>query len=85
MLRKRMIRGFAREPASAALPDGRLGQTQPPGDAFVIRRPQAAGESGATAIEYAMIAGLVALVIFSAVTVLGTSVSGLYSSVVDGF
>ncbi len=37
--------------------------------------------SGATAIEYAMIAAGVALAIVAGVTQLGTSVSGLYNDV----
>ncbi len=36
-------------------------------------------------MEYALIAGLVAIVIVGAVTALGTSVSGLFSSVLTGF
>ncbi|MGH7046265.1 MAG: Flp family type IVb pilin [Stellaceae bacterium] len=42
-------------------------------------------ETGVTAIEYALIAGLVAVVIVGAVTALGTSVSGLYSTVLAAF
>jgi pilus assembly protein Flp/PilA len=38
-------------------------------------------ESGATAIEYAMIASGIAVAIASTVFTLGTSVKGLYSSV----
>jgi pilus assembly protein Flp/PilA len=41
--------------------------------------------SGVTAIEYAFIAGLVALVIVAAVSTLGTSVSSLFGSVIGGF
>jgi Flp pilus assembly pilin Flp len=36
-------------------------------------------------LEYAFIAGLVALVIVAAVTSLGTAVSGLFESVTSGF
>jgi len=42
-------------------------------------------ESGVTAMEYALIAGLVAIAIVAAVTTLGTSVSGLFGSVLGGF
>jgi len=42
-------------------------------------------ESGDTAMEYALIAGLVAIAIVAAVTTLGTSVSGLFGSVLGGF
>lgn len=41
--------------------------------------------SGATAIEYCLIAGLIALVIVGSVTSLGTRTQGLYQSVADGF
>jgi pilus assembly protein Flp/PilA len=42
-------------------------------------------ESGVTAMEYAFIAGLVAIAIVAVVTTLGTSVSGLFGSVIGGF
>jgi pilus assembly protein Flp/PilA len=38
-----------------------------------------------TAIEYAFIAGLVAIVVVGAVTTLGTGVSSLFNSVLGGF
>lgn len=38
-------------------------------------------EDGATAIEYGLIAALVALVIVGAVTTLGTNVTGIFNSV----
>ena len=38
-------------------------------------------ESGATAIEYGLIAGLVAVAIIAALTALGSSLDGLFSSV----
>ena len=45
-------------------------------------------ESGATAVEYALIIGLIAIVIIAAVTLLGTAISDLFSrarcSVVTG-
>lgn len=45
-------------------------------------------ESGATAVEYALIIGLIAIVIIGAVTLLGTSISNLFArarcSVVGG-
>ena len=40
-------------------------------------------ESGATAIEYGLIAGLVAVAIIAALTALGSSLSDLFSSVAD--
>ena len=42
-------------------------------------------ERGVTALEYAFIAGLVAIAIVGVVTSLGTSVSGLFGSVLSGF
>ena len=42
-------------------------------------------EAGVTALEYAFIAGLVAIAIVSAVQTLGTNVSGLFNSVLSGF
>jgi pilus assembly protein Flp/PilA len=39
------------------------------------------GNSGATAIEYSMIAGGIALAIAASITHLGTTVDGLYVSV----
>ena len=38
-------------------------------------------EDGATAIEYALIASLIAVVIIGAVQVVGTKVSGVFSTV----
>jgi pilus assembly protein Flp/PilA len=41
-------------------------------------------ESGATAIEYGLIAALIAVVIISAVTALGTTIKTKFNSVVSG-
>ena len=41
----------------------------------------ASDESGATAIEYGLIAALIAVVIIAAVTALGTSLSGAFSRI----
>lgn len=38
-------------------------------------------ESGATAIEYGLIAGLIGVVIISAVTSVGTSIKGKFESI----
>jgi len=38
-------------------------------------------ESGATAIEYALIAGFISIVIVAAVQAIGTSLNGTFSSV----
>ncbi|MDY6923211.1 MAG: Flp family type IVb pilin [Pseudomonadota bacterium] len=40
-----------------------------------------ADESGATAIEYGLIAALIAVVIIAAVTALGTSLSGAFGRI----
>ncbi len=44
----------------------------------------AKNESGATAIEYGLIAALIAVVIITAVTTLGTNVSDTFTTVADG-
>jgi pilus assembly protein Flp/PilA len=41
----------------------------------------ARNESGATAIEYGLIAGLVAVAIITAVTAVGTDVSGVFDKI----
>jgi pilus assembly protein Flp/PilA len=41
----------------------------------------AADESGATAIEYGLIAGLIGVVIITAVTAVGTKVSNQFSAI----
>lgn len=40
-------------------------------------------ESGATAIEYGLIAALIAVVIITAVTTVGTNLTGTFSSVAN--
>ncbi len=43
-------------------------------------------EDGATAVEYALIAGLIFLAIVSSVSVLGETIAGkLYRAIADGF
>ena len=42
-------------------------------------------ESGATAIEYSLIASLIAIVIVAALTILGLNVSNSFQNVADGF
>jgi pilus assembly protein Flp/PilA len=42
-------------------------------------------ESGATAIEYSLIAGLIGIAIITAVTSVGTEVSNSFDSVAAGF
>jgi pilus assembly protein Flp/PilA len=42
-------------------------------------------EAGVTALEYAFIAGLVAITVVAVVQTLGTEVSGLFNSVLSGF
>jgi pilus assembly protein Flp/PilA len=52
---------------------------------FIVARQAtrfARDENGATAIEYAMIAGGIATAIVAAVSTLGTTVKGMYESVI---
>ena len=41
-------------------------------------------ESGATAIEYGLIAALIAVVIITAVTTIGTNLKGTFNNVANG-
>lgn len=41
-------------------------------------------EHGATAIEYALTAGLISIVIVAAVTTIGTSLNGMFGAVSNG-
>ncbi|HUC63663.1 MAG TPA: Flp family type IVb pilin [Alphaproteobacteria bacterium] len=50
---------------------------------FSILRRLRTDESGVTAIEYGLIAALVAVVIIGAVTTLGTSLSGIFTTVAN--
>ena len=43
-----------------------------------------ADESGATAIEYGLIAALIAVVVITAVTTIGTNLSGTFNNVANG-
>ena len=43
------------------------------------------GDEGATAVEYTLMVGLIALVIFGAVTVLGTTLLNVFASFVAAF
>jgi len=43
----------------------------------------AADTSGATAIEYALVAGSISIVIVAAVTLVGTGVKSLFQSLMD--
>jgi len=40
-------------------------------------------ESGATAIEYGLIAGLISVVIIAAVTTVGTNLTGVFTKISD--
>jgi pilus assembly protein Flp/PilA len=46
-----------------------------------LMRLFAKDESGATAIEYGLIAGLIAVVIITAVTTVGTNLSGKFNTI----
>ena len=54
-------------------------------DSHIIRRLKLlrASSRGATAVEYAIMASLIAVVIVAAVVALGLSVDGLFQSAVD--
>lgn len=41
-------------------------------------------ESGATAIEYGLIASLIAMVVITAVTTIGTNLKGTFNNVANG-
>ena len=45
---------------------------------FVQSESESESESGATAIEYGLIAGLIAVVIITAVTAIGTDLKGIF-------
>jgi Flp pilus assembly pilin Flp len=51
----------------------------------LLGRLRRANENGATAVEYALIVGLIAAVIFSAVLALGQAVLGLFTAPLGGF
>ena len=44
-----------------------------------------ASEEGVTAIEYALIAGFIAVVIVAAVALIGTKLSNIFTNVSNGF
>jgi pilus assembly protein Flp/PilA len=46
----------------------------------LIRRLKPSAEGGATAVEYALMVGLIALVIIAAVTLLGTNLSSFFTN-----
>jgi Flp pilus assembly pilin Flp len=48
-------------------------------------RPLRRGDQGATAVEYALIIGLIAAVIFGTVAALGQAVLGLFTAPLGGF
>jgi len=56
---------------------------------FAFRRFRVAGvlpgDEGATAVEYGLMAGLIALVIIASVGVLGSAVQGLFTNAVDAW
>lgn len=51
---------------------------------FVLLQQVSTNVSGVTALEYALIAGLVAIAVVTVVTSLGTEVGGLFSSALTG-
>jgi Flp pilus assembly pilin Flp len=63
----------------------------PPGTAVMIHRMRSAlialraDDSGATAIEYALILVLISITVVSWATFVGTSVSGFFVDIANGF
>jgi Flp pilus assembly pilin Flp len=55
------------------------------GDQVCAECPAPARDKGASAIEYALLIALIALVIFTAMALLGINVSELYSSIATGY
>ena len=51
---------------------------------FMIARHFARNDSGATAIEYGLIAGLIAVVIITAITLVGTNLTGMFGKITTG-
>ncbi|MBO1031715.1 Flp family type IVb pilin [Tessaracoccus sp. SD287] len=51
---------------------------------FFANRFAGQKERGATAVEYGLLAALIAVVIITVVTTLGTELRGVFQSVVDG-
>ena len=51
---------------------------------FAVARHFARNDSGATAIEYGLIAGLVAVVIITAVTAVGTDLTAMFGKISGG-
>jgi Flp pilus assembly pilin Flp len=47
--------------------------------------PTAAADRGASAIEYALLLGLIAIVLFAVLMLLGVNVAEFYSSVATGY
>lgn len=47
--------------------------------------PALAGDRGATSVEYAIMASLIAVVIVAAVTALGTETAALFQSAIDAW
>jgi len=65
-------------------------RSMPPGIAVMIDRMRStlialrADESGATAIEYALIVVLISITVVSWATFVGTTVSGFFTSIANG-
>lgn len=55
------------------------------GDATGLAGQSTAPEGGASAIEYALLLGLIAIVVLAAMALLGVNVSELYSSIATGY
>ena len=62
---------------------GAAGAAKPPGAVLFIGF--ARDESGVVAVEYALIGGLIALVIVAAITLGGSALSARFAAVAEGF
>jgi Flp pilus assembly pilin Flp len=69
-----------------SVPSDKQGRTDlATGDQVCVECRPPARDKGASAIEYALLIALIALVIFTAMALLGIQVSGLYSSIATGY
>lgn len=69
-----------------SVPSDERGRTDPAaGGRVCLETPAPARDTGASAIEYALLLALIALVIFAAMALMGVNVSEMYSSIATGY
>ena len=69
-----------------SIPSDERGRTDlATGDQVCPDSPAPARDKGASAIEYALLMALIALVVFTALALLGVNVGELYSSIATGY